>query len=78
VEVKNLGDGLMIVFRASSPALSCAVAMQQAVELDGRSEIAAVGLRVGVSAGEVEAEDDDFFGEPVVEAATASRTPAPR
>jgi class 3 adenylate cyclase/tetratricopeptide (TPR) repeat protein len=69
VEVKNLGDGLMVVFRAASAALSCAVAMQQAVEHDGRGEIAPVGLRVGLSAGEVEAEDDDYFGEPVVEAA---------
>jgi len=29
-EVKNLGDGLMVVFPAASAALSCAVAMQQA------------------------------------------------
>ena len=28
-EVKNLGDGLMIVFGATSAALGCAVAMQQ-------------------------------------------------
>jgi class 3 adenylate cyclase len=69
LEVKNLGDGLMVVFRAASAALSCAVAMQQAVELDGRDGLAAVGLRVGLSAGEVEAEDGDYFGEPVVEAA---------
>ena len=31
-EVKNLGDGLMVVFPAASAALSCAVAMQQAVD----------------------------------------------
>ena len=69
IEVKNLGDGLMVVFRAASAALSCAVAMQQGVERDSRGVSAAVGLRVGLSAGEVEAEDDDYFGEPVVEAA---------
>jgi class 3 adenylate cyclase len=28
-EVKNLGDGLMVVFGVASAALSCAVAMQQ-------------------------------------------------
>jgi class 3 adenylate cyclase/tetratricopeptide (TPR) repeat protein len=69
LEVKNLGDGLMVVFQAASAGLSCAVAMQQAVELDGRTDVASVGLRVGLSAGEAEAEDGDYFGEPVVEAA---------
>src|SRR5579864_508268 len=33
-EVKNLGDGLMVVFPAASAALACAVAMQQAIERD--------------------------------------------
>jgi len=28
-----------------------------------------VGLRVGLSAGEVTTEDDDYFGEPVIELA---------
>ena len=31
-EVKNLGDGIMVAFSAASTAVSCAVAMQQAVE----------------------------------------------
>ena len=35
-EVKNLGDGLMIVFATASAALSCAVSMQQSVDLDNR------------------------------------------
>ena len=30
-EVKNTGDGLMVVFSTASAALACAVAMQQAV-----------------------------------------------
>ena len=30
-EVKNLGDGLMVVFASTSAALSCAVAMQQGI-----------------------------------------------
>jgi class 3 adenylate cyclase len=33
-EVKNLGDGLMVVFPVASAALSCAVAMQQVVQRD--------------------------------------------
>ena len=68
-EVKNLGDGVMVVFGAASMALACAVAMQQAIERDNRGRDDAVGLRVGLSGGEVSFEDDDYFGDPVVEAA---------
>jgi class 3 adenylate cyclase len=35
-EVKNLGDGLMVVFPSTSAALGCAVAMQQGVEQGNR------------------------------------------
>ena len=68
-EVKNLGDGLMVVFSSASAALACAVAMQQGVELANRGADHAVGLRVGISGGEVVTEEDDYFGDPVVEAA---------
>ena len=37
-EVKNLGDGLMVVFDSASVALACGVAMQQAVEQENRSQ----------------------------------------
>ena len=67
-EVKNLGDGLMAVFGSASAAIACAVAMQQGVELDGRGRDRAVGLRVGLSGGEVTREEDDYFGDPVIEA----------
>jgi class 3 adenylate cyclase/tetratricopeptide (TPR) repeat protein len=68
-EVKNLGDGLMAAFPASSAAIGCAVAMQQGVEQAARGGTAPLELRVGVSAGEATKEDGDYFGEPVVEAA---------
>ena len=68
-EVKNTGDGLMVVFATASAALDCAVAMQQGVERDNRGQAFDVGLRVGLSGGEVVGEDGDFFGDPVVEAA---------
>jgi class 3 adenylate cyclase len=68
-EVKSLGDGLMVMFASASAALACAVAMQQSVELDNRDREHSVGLRVGLSGGEVTREDDDCFGDPVVEAA---------
>lgn len=59
-EVKSLGDGLMVVFESAGAALACAREMQQTV---------ISGLRVGVSAGETEVDDGDYFGLPVVEAA---------
>ncbi len=68
-EVKNLGDGIMAVFSSASAALACAVAMQQGVERDNQAREHPVGLRVGVSGGEVIREDGDYFGDPVVEAA---------
>ena len=68
-EVKNLGDGLMVVFDSASAALACGVAMQQGVEMDNRGRELAIGLRVGLSQGEVTREDDDYFGDPVIEAA---------
>lgn len=68
-EVKNLGDGLMVVFASASAALGCAVAMQQGVEQANHESAEAVGLRVGLSVGESSNEDGDYFGDPVVEAA---------
>jgi class 3 adenylate cyclase len=68
-EVKSLGDGLMVVFASASAAMSCAVAMQQGVERDNRGREYSVGLRVGLSGGEVNREQDDYFGDPVIEAA---------
>ena len=67
--MKNLGDGLMVVFGSASAALACGVAMQQGVERDNRGRDASVGLRIGLSGGGVSPEDGDYFGDPVVEAA---------
>ncbi|HEY5109301.1 MAG TPA: AAA family ATPase [Acidimicrobiales bacterium] len=67
-EVKNLGDGIMVVFPTASTALSCAVAMQQGVHRDNRGLDRSLGIRVGLSIGEATREADDFFGDPVVEA----------
>ncbi len=68
-EVKSLGDGLMVVFPVASAALACAVAMQQAVDRDNAGTTRPLGLRIGLSAGEVIREADDYFGDPVIEAA---------
>jgi class 3 adenylate cyclase/tetratricopeptide (TPR) repeat protein len=68
-EVKNLGDGIMVVFTTASAALGCAVGMQQAIERDNHDAGRMLGLRVGLSVGEATREDDDYFGDPVIEAA---------
>src|SRR5207249_2503530 len=73
-EVKNLGDGLMVVFASTSGALSCAVGMQQGIERDNRTRKQSIGLRVGLSVGEVASEDNDYFGDPVIEAARLCAT----
>lgn len=69
VEVKGLGDGVMAVFRSTSAALSCAVAMQQAVHRDNVGARHQLGLRIGLSGGEATVESNDYFGDPVIEAA---------
>jgi class 3 adenylate cyclase len=68
-EVKNLGDGLMVVFPSVRAALDGAVSMQQAVEGHNRSGGEALAVRVGLAHGDTTPEDGDFFGEPVVVAA---------
>jgi len=67
-EVKNLGDGLMVVFNSATDAVGCAVAMQQALDRHNRRGGEPLLMRVGIALGEVTAEDDDYFGTPVVEA----------
>jgi ubiquinone/menaquinone biosynthesis C-methylase UbiE/class 3 adenylate cyclase len=67
--VKALGDGLMIEFASASAAVDCAVALQQMVTEGARGERDPTAVRIGISAGEITAEDGDCFGLPVVEAA---------
>lgn len=67
-EVKNLGDGLMVVFASAAQALKGALAMQQAVEANNRRSEEPLGVRIGVSLGDTAVEGGDHFGEPVVEA----------
>ncbi|HEV2791718.1 MAG TPA: adenylate/guanylate cyclase domain-containing protein [Solirubrobacterales bacterium] len=61
-EVKNLGDGLMVVFQSPPTAAACGLEMQRAVA----SAEDPLQLRVGIAAGETVREDDDHFGRPVV------------
>jgi adenylate cyclase len=68
-EIKNTGDGVMVVFGSVVDAIRCAVEMQQATARQSRSGGPALAIRAGLSIGEVTFEDDDVFGAPVVEAA---------
>ena len=68
-EVKNLGDGLMIVYRGASDAIDGAVAMQRAVARGNLGGGVPLAMKVGISVGDISEEDGDWFGTPVNEAA---------
>jgi predicted ATPase/class 3 adenylate cyclase len=68
-EVKNLGDGLMIVVASAADAVAGAVAIQQAFERRNRDASEPLLVRVGVASGDADEESGDYFGVPVVEAA---------
>ncbi|WP_426571389.1 ATP-binding protein [Aquihabitans sp. McL0605] len=69
VEVKGLGDGLMVMFTSPSRSLACATAMQQAVEHSNRLAAERLSVRIGIGAGEVIEDEGDYYGDAVVEAA---------
>lgn len=60
--VKNLGDGLMVIFAKSAPAIACASEMQRRVASDDDQ----LELRVGLHAGELLRDGNDFFGSTVI------------
>jgi class 3 adenylate cyclase len=68
--VKGLGDGVMATFESAADGVAAAVAVQQAADAHGRRQPSeAIGVRVGLSIGDVSTEEGDVFGVPVVEAA---------
>ena len=69
VEVKNLGDGLMVVFMSPAAALRCAVVMQQGVDGSRGGRVHGMQIRVGIAVGETVVDEGDYFGDAVVEAA---------
>ncbi len=77
VVIKNLGDGLMVVFEHSTiDAIHCAAKMHESVA--GLDPDDPARLRIGISVGEVSEDDGDWFGTPVVEAARLCSAAAPR
>ena len=69
-EVKNSGDGFMVVFPSAAKALRCAAALQREFAGfhadEGRVQ---VRVRIGLHTGDVEAQDGDFVGRAVTMAA---------
>lgn len=61
-EVKTMGDGFMAAFASVSPALQCAIAVQQSFAAYNQIAGEPIRVRVGVNAGEPIAEGDDLFG----------------
>ena len=77
-EIKSLGDGLMATFPSASDAVASAIEMQRNIaRLNRREPALELGLRVGISHGEATAEDDDWFGTPIVEASRLCEAAAP-
>jgi eukaryotic-like serine/threonine-protein kinase len=69
-EVKNQGDGFMIVFPDAARGLRAAVAMQRSfAEHRERSPDEPLLVRIGLHTGEAIREKDDFFGRNVILAA---------
>jgi len=68
-EVKTMGDSFMASFSSATRALECAIAIQKAFADRNATADEPLRVRVGLSAGEPIAEDDDLFGSSVILAA---------
>jgi class 3 adenylate cyclase/pimeloyl-ACP methyl ester carboxylesterase len=68
-EVKTMGDSFMASFGSATRALECAIAIEKAFADRNASADEQLRVRVGLSAGEPIAEDDDLFGASVIMAA---------
>jgi class 3 adenylate cyclase len=78
-EVKHTGDGIMASFLSVSTAVECAIAIQEAfAAYNAQRPNATLGVRVGLSAGEPVAEDEDLFGTAVQLAARVCDKAEPR
>ncbi len=77
--VKWLGDGMAAAFDSASAAIGAAVDIQRRIAEHNRrrSSVAELAVRIGISAGDVTWELDDFHGIPVVEAARLEAAAAP-
>jgi class 3 adenylate cyclase len=68
--VKSQGDGFMVAFADPAAAVSCAVAMQRALERDAkRARHNSIRVRIGIHMGKSVLRGDDVFGRNVAMAA---------
>jgi class 3 adenylate cyclase len=67
--VKGQGDGFMLAFASARRALSCAQAIERAIDEAFAGPGSVVRVRIGVHVGETVQEADDFFGQAVSYAA---------
>ncbi len=68
-EVKTMGDGFMASFGSAIAAVECAIDLQRRFSEHNVSAEHPMLIRIGMSAGEPIAEDDDLFGTAVIAAA---------
>ena len=62
-EVKSTGDGMMLAFHSARRAVSCAMAVQNAIaDLGETSAGPSIGVRIGLSVGEPVEDRQDLFG----------------
>jgi class 3 adenylate cyclase len=67
--VKHGGDGVMAAFASASDAVGAACEVQRSIVRRNQRAREPIEVRIGLAAGDVRTEDDDYFGTPVVEAA---------
>jgi len=66
--VKHTGDGLMAVFRTPD-VLECAFQLREALEMEDWSGVDGLHVKIGISTGEAEMREGDYFGTAVNRAA---------
>ena len=65
-EVKTIGDAFMVAFQSAKKGLDCAIAIQKAFDGHNAAEGKHVKVRIGLHAGEVIKDNDDFYGKNVI------------
>src|SRR6266536_3579643 len=67
--VKHTGDGYMAAFPRAADAVAAAAEIQRLVSKRNEDAEVALGVRIGISAGDVTERAGDYHGVPVIEAA---------
>ena len=61
-----MGDGFMIAFQSAKKGLDCAIAIQKAFDRHNAADGDHVKVRIGLHAGEMIKDGDDFYGKNVI------------